>query len=838
MDFNDVRNWVYEISPNITEEMLSGGVAFYNPMLGRYVDSSEWTPQTFNENNRELANVWVSTSPYGTGGEGGDLIAPLSDYWGWTPAAPAPDPEGQYFTEEDLNRWYTQQLETSGLLTPEQVQQQIDEAIADAQLGATGEWDPDSFEWFTNAMEAWATGSADLMGAYRDSYSQYQTSLRDMLTQIPEFEGLDYSSIDRLIASLEVDPYATPEGGGPAPIDDARDQAAKNMGYTDWDAFTTALSSLQGGTVSEADAEDAAAKALGYDSWEAFNTDVEGSAYTAKSETDLQNAAAQRLGYGNWAAFQTAVSGSTYTGMSDAEIQDAAAQRLGYTNWGAYQAAVTQAGTYTQQTETQLQNAAAQRLGYDTWAKYQAAVQAAGDYTYQTDDQLRQQAAQDLGFDTWLELQTAMGGLQSKVSAGADTDAARLEAARNLGFSTWEEAEAEMQRMRGLERGDMQGLTPEERAQYEQMNRQQIASQERRAMDQVEAIMANTGSFTQSMAHADTLNQQIADQRLQYDMAVMNQDIALQMENLARNDRMYADLVANIQSGYAQDIGRQIQQLNMANQQYIALLQTSAQQVARRGEMDIGKAGISEQRYATLLGAGAGAASQLALEDIERQRGAREHQRGLMGLGADAAAQMAAEELQREQMGQQQQLALMGLGADTTGQLSVEDLQRQGIAEQRELGLRGMGADAVYQNMMIQSQDLARKSNEFLNMVANGQAGVQDVLDFRQAQTMAALDGYMGRATLELQEYGAETDGILAQADVIYKGAMTQLGVDQGVMDLMESEYNMRMKPIIDNVAMMMQQQAYGIEEAAAAWEGIAAPFNIIANVVDAIIPY
>ena len=109
-----------------------------------------------------------------------------------------------------------------------------------------------------------------------------------------------------------------------------------------------------------------------------------------------------------------------------------------------------------------------------------------------------------------------------------------------------------------------------------------------------------------------------------------------------------------------------------------------------------------------------------------------------------------------------------------------------------------------------------------------GQTNVTSLMNLRQTSLVAAMEGYMGEIQLQLDQYRADTEGILAQADIIYKGAMTQLGIDQGMMDLMESEYNMRMKPIIDALSIELQQ--LGAEQAG--WQILVDGLSAIGEII------
>jgi hypothetical protein len=207
---------------------------------------------------------------------------------------------------------------------------------------------------------------------------------------------------------------------------------------------------------------------------------------------------------------------------------------------------------------------------------------------------------------------------------------AQTETAKMMGYNTWDEFLTDQAARQGMERGDMQGFTEEENAQYEKMIRATQADMERRATVQLEAISANTGSAIQYMAAADEINQSIADQTTKMQFEQMNQNIALQMEELRRNDEKYYKLM--------------------------------------------------EQ----------------------------------------------------------------------------------------------------------------------------GQLGVSEYMNMRSDAVMNAINGYMQEATLGMQNNAQEIDKIVAMTDAVYKGAMTQLGIDQGVLDLANQWYETNITPILDVIEVQL----------------------------------
>jgi hypothetical protein len=630
--------------------------------------------------------------------------------------------------------------------------------VVEAGESATVPFDPNAFDWFADAVEAFTTGTQDLIDAWQTKYAHFGTDLEGLQAQMPEFKGVDYADIDRLLETIETGPTEADRGA-------AREEVAKNFGYNTWAEFQTQL----GG-------------------WESSTVDAR------KAEED----AARQMGYGSWDEYQTALAGMGYTELTPEGIREQAAKDMGFDSWAAYQAELS--ATYTPQTDVEINDAAAQAMGFDTWAEYKAALDAAGGYTYATDVELRERTAKDLGFNTWDEFQTRQQALQATALSDPDADRAATETAKGLGFDTADELKAEIERLRGaIESGDVAGLTSEERDVYERQRSQAVRQVERRANDQMEAVLGNTGSMTQYLAAADEANSRIVDTNLQYEMAQMNQNMAMQTETLNRMMSIYTGLFEGQEQGFGRSMDRQLQQLQIANQQFLTYLQQSAASIQGYGQQDIAKAGLAEQRYGTLQGTMAAQQGRLAGEDLARE-----------GMAADRYN------------------TLLTSGGDRIGTLTQAELTRTGQADARAANLRSDYTGAYGTIMQAEIERVRGDTTKFIELVKAGNAGVQDILNMKQNGVMAALTGYMERANLEIYEYGEEVDGIVAQADMIYKGAMMELGMDQGIFDILESEYNIRMKPIIDMISIQMQEQAYDM----APWQLVVDGLSAIGDII------
>ena len=120
------------------------------------------------------------------------------------------------------------------------------------------------------------------------------------------------------------------------------------------------------------------------------------------------------------------------------------------------------------------------------------------------------------------------------IAEGPDEAEAFDFVAKAFGFDSSTEYFQYLAETRGMSRSDMEGLTAEEKSEYQRMARMDVADQERRSLAQMEAVFANTGSSIQYMAAADEANQRLVNIQAKYNMEILNQDIALQGENLDR----------------------------------------------------------------------------------------------------------------------------------------------------------------------------------------------------------------------------------------------------------------------------------------------------------------
>jgi len=199
-----------------------------------------------------------------------------------------------------------------------------------------------------------------------------------------------------------------------------------------------------------------------------------------------------------------------------------------------------------------------------------------------------------------------------------------------------------------------------------------------------------------------------------------------------------------------------------------------------------------------------------------------------MQIMSTTMGQVTSADLQRVGMSIDQYTSLSQTMGQAIDSLTTADLQRFGMEQTAYMGERELALMQTQFHINSQMDRLRLEQERVLNEMQMGQTNVTSLMNLRQTSLVAAMEGYMGEIQLQLDQYRADTEGILAQADIIYKGAMTQLGIDQGMMDLMESEYNMRMKPIIDALSIELQQ--LGAEQAG--WQILVDGLSAIGEII------
>jgi len=189
-------------------------------------------------------------------------------------------------------------------------------------------------------------------------------------------------------------------------------------------------------------------------------------------------------------------------------------------------------------------------------------------------------------------------GIMDKIAGGFEDEAWDF-VARGFGFGTAQEYFDWQAEMRGLTRADMQGLTDQEKAEYDKIMRMDMADQERRSQAQMEAIFADTGSAIRYMAAADEANQQMVNMQSKYRADQLNQNVMLQSQELDRQMQQYLTMVQQgsmsasqymdtrqrgyetILNGYLSEMATEVASLTAALegvQGYVGIQQSEAQQ--------------------------------------------------------------------------------------------------------------------------------------------------------------------------------------------------------------------------------------------------------------------
>ena len=126
--------------------------------------------------------------------------------------------------------------------------------------------------------------------------------------------------------------------------------------------------------------------------------------------------------------------------------------------------------------------------------------------------------------------------------------------------------------------GEMQGLTDEERAIRERVNRNELRGMEERAGRLLDNIMASTGSVSRSYAAADQAISQINDVQLQQQMAIYNDDYMRKQAESDKAMQQYQLAVQNGQISQAQYLDILQQNKSLAFQGYATQINTMMQE--------------------------------------------------------------------------------------------------------------------------------------------------------------------------------------------------------------------------------------------------------------------
>ena len=148
-------------------------------------------------------------------------------------------------------------------------------------------------------------------------------------------------------------------------------------------------------------------------------------------------------------------------------------------------------------------------------------------------------------------------------------------------------------------------------------------------------------------------------------------------------------------------------------------------------------------------------------------------------------------------------------------------------------------------NMQMQMDELRRSDEKYFKLMERGDLGVAQYMAAKTNGVMSAIDGWWKSASLQaessrqelekwgmesefaLTQYGQEIQAIGAMADVVYQGAMMELGIDQGILDLTNQWWDTQMAPMLDVLNAQISQMQLSAMDAAtkaevdSAWVGL-----------------
>lgn len=180
---------------------------------------------------------------------------------------------------------------------------------------------------------------------------------------------------------------------------------------------------------------------------------------------------------------------------------------------------------------------------------------------------------------TMQEMQALIDQLTTGPSA-MELDQATAYAERTMGLDpgTYAEIVGGLREASMRPIGEMEGLTDEERAIRERINRNELRGMEERAGRLLDNIMASTGSVSRSYAAADQAISQINDVQLQQQMAIYNDDFMRKQAESDKAMQQYQLAVQNGQMSQAQYLEILQQNKSLAFQGYAVQVNTMMQQ--------------------------------------------------------------------------------------------------------------------------------------------------------------------------------------------------------------------------------------------------------------------
>jgi len=180
---------------------------------------------------------------------------------------------------------------------------------------------------------------------------------------------------------------------------------------------------------------------------------------------------------------------------------------------------------------------------------------------------------------TMQEMQALIDQLTTGPSA-MELDQATAYAERTMGLDpgTYAEIVGGLREASMRPIGEMEGLTDEERAIRERINRNELRGMEERAGRLLDNIMASTGSVSRSYAAADQAISQINDVQLQQQMTIYNDDYMRKKAESDKAMQQYQLAVQNGQMSQAQYLEILQQNKSLAFQGYAVQVNTMMQQ--------------------------------------------------------------------------------------------------------------------------------------------------------------------------------------------------------------------------------------------------------------------
>lgn len=207
---------------------------------------------------------------------------------------------------------------------------------------------------------------------------------------------------------------------------------------------------------------------------------------------------------------------------------------------------------------------------------------------------------------------------------------------------------------------------------------------------------------------------------------------------------------------------------------------------------------------------------------IETAQGLTDDERSLMERDMRNAMQNI------ERQANDQLEAIFQATGSTTRYLAAADEVRQQISDER-----------LSREMAIYQEDYARKLNaiqradqQYQFAVQAGQTSSQEYLATRQRAVESAMSSYLQNVSMQLQatqgQFDMDSQLLVQQAEQIYKSAALEMGINEQVLNQLESEYNMTLAPELYAMQMALAQD----QQDASFWNTIFGGIGSIASIL------